>query len=424
MESPITCIGISHRTAPLAIRELLCCAPEAIYRDWHESSAIEMVVLSTCNRLEVYMVHDFPPPDPLQVGLDVLSTCEGQALDNLACHFYTKTGVDAAEHLCRVAAGLESQVLGEAQILGQVVNAYSAALEHGAAGPYLSALFQTAIRAGKRARSETDICRRPVSLSSAAIAAAFRLYPDLRERAVLVIGAGEMAQLAVKSLEARAVTRLLVANRTQSRATHLAALVGGHGYGLDVLPDLLTDVDVVITATGAPHTIIDRAILAASPRAPGHELLLIDIALPRDVNPDVRHLPGVRVMDMDDLKRQVDHSLVLRQTEMPKVSQIIAEELEVFENRLRQLEVRPVIIDLRQKAEMIRRRELERATRHLGPLLEETAAELERFSRSLVNKLLHDPTAALRDKASYEEGVAEYVQTVRELFDLNNIDRS
>jgi glutamyl-tRNA reductase len=180
----------------------------------------------------------------------------------------------------------------------------------------------------------------------------------------------------------------------------------------------LPTVDVVISATGAPHTVIDTALIEAAALSPDHRLLLVDIALPRDVDPAVRQLPGVQLMDMDDLKRQVDKSLLLRKAEMPKVEKIIAAERGIFEERLRYLAVTPVISDLRHKAEMIRQRELERATRHLGALDEDTTRQLELFSRSLVKKLLHEPTINLRDKAGREDDLTEYIRTFRELFGL------
>ncbi len=423
-EPVITCIGISHNTASLALREELCCTPDLIYHAWANwpladtRPMSELALIATCNRLELYAVHDACQSDSFQTSLELLSFCAGRPLDELAPHLYALSGPAAVDHLFRVAAGLESQVLGEAQILGQVSETYTGAIKAGAMGPYLSALFQAAIRAGKRARAETAIGRNPVSLSSTAITAAQHIFSDLQRRPVLIIGAGEMAQLAVKALLAKGVTQISIANRTLERATHLAAAAGGKAFSLGELPHILPMVDVVISATGAPHAVIDRALIEAAALSPDHRLLLVDIALPRDIDPDVRQLPGVQVMDMDDLKRQVDKSLLLRQAEMPRVEKIIAEEREIFEERLRYLVVTPVISDLRQKAEMIRQRELERATRHLGPLDEETTRQLELFSRSLVKKLLHEPTINLRDIAGREDDPTEYVRTFRELFGL------
>jgi glutamyl-tRNA reductase len=423
-EPSLTCIGISHRTAPLALREQLSCEPAHLYAEWagrlpdDPAQPAELVLLSTCNRLELYLIHPAEPSDARAAAIALLSDCEEGDLAGFEPYFYTLTGRAVIDHLCCVAAGLESQVLGEAQILGQVVEAYSVGLAAGAIGPYLSALFQTAIRAGKRTRAETAIGRNPVSLSSAAIAAAHQIFPDLRHRSVLVVGAGEMAQLAVKSLLARGVRQIAIANRTLERARLLAASVAGRAFTLDQLPHVLSQVDVVISATGAPHTVIDRAVLEATALSSDRRLLFIDIALPRDVDPQVRQLPGVRVMDMDDLKRQVDQSLELRQAEKPRVLAIIAEEKCFFESRLRHLDVKPVITDLRQKAEAIRQKELDRAIRRLGPLDDDAARQLDRFSRSLVNKLLHDPTVRLRDKAGREQDMTGYVQTVRDLFGL------
>jgi glutamyl-tRNA reductase len=425
-EPSVTCIGISHRTAPLALREQLNCTPAQLYAEWisrrpdDPTQPAELALLSTCNRLELYLIHRIEPLDARAAAIALLSACEGSELTGFEPYFYTLTGPDVIDHLCCVAAGLESQVLGEAQILGQVVEAYSAGLAVGAIGPYLSALFQTAIRAGKRTRAETAIGRNPVSLSSAAIAAAHQIFSDLRHRSVLVVGTGEMAQLAVKLLLARGVQQIAIANRTLERARLLAASVAGQAFTLDQLPHVLSQVDVVISATGAPHTVIDRAVLEATTLSPDRRLLFIDIALPRDVDPQVRQLPGIQVMDMDDLKRQVDQSLVLRQAETPRVLAIIAEEKAFYENQLHHLDVKPVITDLRQKAEAIRQKELDRAIRRLGPLNDTAARQLDRFSRSLVNKLLHDPTIRLRDMAGREQDMTGYVQTVRDLFGLED----
>jgi glutamyl-tRNA reductase len=423
----LICLGISHRSAPLALREQLGCAPEHIYNAWMNGEVgdalpiSEMALLSTCNRFELYLVLDSSPADPLSVGLELMSACDGQTPVGLEPHLYALSGPAAVEHLCRVAAGLESQVLGENQILGQVIQTYTTATEAGAAGPYLSALFQTAIRAGKRARAETAIGRNPVSLSSAAISAAHQVFPDLHNRSVLVLGAGEMAHLAVKSLLARGMSRIIVANRTVERARPLAALAGGQACSLDDLAAVLPEVDVVFSATAAPHFVIGRTIIEAA-LSPGRRLLLVDIALPRDIDPEVRHLPGVLVIDMDDLKHKVDDALILRQAEMPWVAAIIAEEQAWYDSRLRHLGVRPVITDMRQKAEEVRQRELARALRRLGPLDDTTSRQLDRFSRSLVNKLLHDPTIRLRDAADREEDVNVYLKTVRELFGLEGVE--
>lgn len=421
----ILCAGISHRTAPLELREQFRMEPGAFYErrtPGGDSPILELVLLSTCNRLELYAAVDTDGiGGEAAAGDAVVALLLAAGCDSCAGRrehwLYVLTREDASRHLLEVAAGLDSQVLGEAQILGQVASAHSAALSAGALGPYLSALFQAAIRAGKRARSETALGRNPVSLSSAAISAGRSIFPDLEQRRVLVIGAGEMAQLAVKALLARGARQISVANRTRAAAEALAREASGAAFGLDELPSALRAADVVISATRAPGAVIDRAMLEAAARPGGERLLLIDLALPRDVDPAVRDLPGVVVLDMDDLKQKLDDSLAQRRAEIPHVLAIVEEEDAAFREAMLRFEVQPVISGMRQKAETIRRRELDRALHQLGAVDEDLWRQLDIFSRSLVNKLLHEPTIRLKEKSSTGE-VETYVKTIQDLFGL------
>jgi glutamyl-tRNA reductase len=282
----------------------------------------------------------------------------------------------------------------------------------------LDALFRTAIRAGKRARRETAISSNPASISSVAIALAQEIVGDLRTKRVLIVGAGTMAELALDALRKRGVTRVAVANRSRTHAEELAAGLSGPVYGLDELPAALVRADVVISAARAPGPLITAPMVAAV-RPFARRLVLVDIAVPRNVEAAVRDLPDVHLFNVDDLREGLDAALEARQNAVPEVETIIAEELAALDQELRQLAVRPLIADLRQRAEAIRQQELARTLRFLGEELDpQTLKHVEHLSRSLVNKLLHEPTLRLREIATNGE-TDHYETTVRDLFALD-----
>ncbi|MGH2537166.1 MAG: glutamyl-tRNA reductase, partial [Candidatus Promineifilaceae bacterium] len=358
-------------------------------------------------------------PTPL---VDWLARANGLEVAVFVDRLYTFTDREAVSHLCRVAAGLDSLVLGEPQILGQVTVAYTAAVAQGSVGPQLSLLFCMAIRAGKRARTETAIAHQPVSLSSLAIALAQELVGDLRHGHILVIGLGEMGQLALKALRARKISQVSVASRSRPRAEAVAAPGGYQAYGLEELPQALTAADVVISATGASQPIVDAALAGqVMAQRPERRLILIDLAVPRDVDPAVRALPGVVLFNVDDLQQSLDDALASRQQAVPQVEAIIAQEVAAWEAEYQAQTIRPLISDLRHKAERIRQREVQRTLRQLGEVDPQTLAHLQRLSRSLVNKLLHEPTVRLRQKAA-DGQAADYANTVRDLFGLAEND--
>jgi glutamyl-tRNA reductase len=336
-------------------------------------------------------------------------------------YLYFYSGREAVEHLAQVVTGLDSLVLGEPQILGQVTGAYMQAVEAHTTGPVLNALFQAMIRTGKRARAETQISSRPASVSSVAIALAQKVVGNLNGHSILIAGLGEMGQLALNAVRKRGATRIALANRSRERAEALAAEWGGHVYGLEELPQALAEADVVICATGAPQAIISAAAVRQAMAArQKRALVLIDIAVPRDVDPAVEQVKNVHLFNMDDLQEGLDEALAARQREVPRVEAIIAEEMADLDMEFRKLAVRPLITDLRQRAEAIRRQELERTLRHLGDDLDpETLKHVQHLSRSLVNKILHEPTVRLREKATNGQA-SKYADTVRDLFDLNN----
>ena len=417
-------LGLSYRTAPIALREQLSCSLAKLPPNWQTAdnrfAAIdELAILSTCNRTELIARVNCPGLDAQALLADLLALLNGLDKSSFEAHLYLHTGLPAAEHLCRVASGLDSQVLGEPQILGQVTDAFMAATEAKTIGPALTALFRTAIRCGKRARSETAVSQNPVSTSSMAVAQAQALLGDLSQRQHLIIGAGEMGHLALKVLQARGATNVALANRSRARAEALAVDAGLIVYELDELATAVAQTDVVISATSAEQPILTYQLIEnVMEQRAERPLILLDIAVPRDIDPAVRQIANVHLFDADELKQSLDEALAARQQEIPAIEAIIAAELDSLAAALRGLTVRPVIVDLRHKAETIRQQELARTLRYLGELDETTLAHIQHFSRALVNKLLHEPTVCLRDKA-VDEKAAVYASTVRDLFGLN-----
>lgn len=421
--SPLTLIGVNYRTASAVVRERFNCALadlEQIRRtappegDCPWAGVRELALLRTCHRLELYA----SLPEAMAAGPAALTALWAAAVGaepaDLRPHLYAHSGRAAAVHLGRVAAGLESLALGEPQILGQV----AAARQAGRSGLVLDAVFRAAIRAGRRARRETAISAQPTSLSALALAEAQQRAGDLRRRPVLVIGLGEVGQSLLKGLHARNARQVAVTNRTLARAEQLAARYGYQAYPFSDLAQALAAADVVFSATAAPQSILNPALvetaLAARPERP---LLLVDLAVPPDVAPEVAELAGVRLLHLDGLRASLDQALAGRRQAIPQVEAIIAMEVAALEQELQQLAVRPVIASLRQQAEAIRRREIARARRHLGDVDAETWGHIQQLSLALVNQLLHEPTVRLKEKAGDQEAAA-YTAAVRELFNL------
>ena len=427
----ILCLGLSHQTAPIEVRERLSYPPDALQntltafrhqRQDQHCNLTELVILSTCNRLEVYAC---------VVEAEVLNTGAFAALHHFIAgsrgipvvgvdtHLYRHSGVAVVEHLCRVAAGLDSTILGEPQILGQVAAAYKSASEHGAAGPVLCSLFRTAMRAGRRARSETGICRNSASLGSAALQFASTIIGDLREHQALVIGAGTMGTIVIRALQARGIRRIAIISRRKGRARALAEKWDAEAHSFRHFPEAIAMTDVVITCCSVPHPFINReSVEAATKLRPGRPLVFADLAVPRNISPAVREIPGAHLVNVDDLQAHVGDAVAKRCSEVPLVEAIIAEELKGLQKWQRGQQAAPVIAQLRQKAEDIRQSELERTLRRLSNLAPGPRAHVEYFSRSLVNKLLHEPTLRLRIQAS-NGNATEYLQTARHLFGLD-----
>jgi glutamyl-tRNA reductase len=404
----VVLVGISHHEAPIELRERAALDPQraaelaaTLARD-----GAEAVCLSTCNRTELYLAHESPDAaeEKAEAALLALESELGPAL-------YRKRDDEAALHLFRVAAGLDSMIPGEGEILGQVRTAYDA----GATGALLDRLFRQALQAGRKARTETAIGESPASISSAAAALAEQVFGDLRGRTVLVAGAGEVGELAVKSLVSRGATIAFVANRTTLRAEELTMRYGGEAIALDQVPEQLHHADVLVSSTSASDWILTRDEVESTLAARrGRPLFLIDLAVPRDLDPAIHELDGCYLYDIDDLEAVVAETLAGRRREAERAETIVAQEAEKFRAWQASLDVVPAITSLRARAEQIREAELRRANLSGA---ERRAAES--VTSAVLNKLLHLPTIRMKQAAAAADGVI-YADAVRHLFGLED----
>jgi glutamyl-tRNA reductase len=412
-------LGTSHRDADLTTRESLAFSPEEamdLLREVAADAAVhEAAALCTCNRTELYAV-----VDDVEAGASCLRKAVRRRRpdDPLSPEeaLAPKVGVEAAAHLHRVASGLDSLVIGEKQVLGQVKQAWCDAKGADALGSVLDKLFASAVHAGKRARTETEIDAGAVSVASAAIALAVKVCGDLEGRDLVVVGAGETARLAAVHFAERRPSRLRIANRSRERALALAAEVGAEACALDSLPEVLAEADVAALATRAPHAVLPAGTVAAAlRRRPHRPLVLLDLAVPRDVDPEAGALENVFLYPIDALRGLVDQSLARRRREAPRAEAIALEECGRFLAWWRGLGATPVVRELREHFERVRAEELARSRRLFSP---EEQERFDRLTQSLVNKLLHLPTTRLKsfDPASREG--ARRLDAVRELFAL------
>ena len=435
----IILVGLNHQTAPVALREQLSlsgCALDMALQELGTGESArqrpdgtglqpnihESVILSTCNRLEIVATTG-DPATGFETIPAFLAGLQGLSVDSLRPHLYFLDEQAAVEHLMRVAAGLESMILGEPQILGQVAAAFASAQGAGTTGLVLSQLFARAVHAGKRARSETAISRHTTSMSHAAAHLAVDAYGDLRDANVLIVGAGEMAEIAATALYEQGARRITCINRTYARAEWLARRFEGDVLAWSHLSEALAAADVIVTATGAPHTVIfrDHVAQVLSSRA-GRPLVIVDIALPRDVEPATGDLPGVTLYDMDQLQEAVDANLTQRKAAVPQVEVIVREEAGEFFCWLAGRQVVPVLVDLRRKVEAMAKAELDSALRLLDSSDPRTEQAMTLLTHRLVRKLLHEPTVRLKTEAANGNGIV-YADALRELFALNGGER-
>lgn len=418
----ICAVSLNHRVTPLHLRErfvfdeaAVCAALDGVVHRTGQLPFLEMVILSTCNRTEIYVTCERPEIEAL-VGF--LTRWHGMQPKDILPHLSTAIDEDAVRHLFHVAAGLDSLVLGEPQILGQVTRALEVARSVGSVKGILTRLFQAAIHAGKRARSETGISRNPASVASLAASLCARHLCSLASARVAVVGAGEMAELSIEALRKRGVQSIQVVNRTIERAQALAKRWQAEVVPFESLETAVTDADILIASTGAPHNIISAGMVAAAmQQRPARPLVLIDIAVPRDIAPEVAGLSGVSLFDLDSLNANLEQSLAKRQREVPRVQAILDEEIGQFLEFFRSHAMLPLIADLRQRAETIRRAELARTLRGLPGLTDAERNRIDAMTQALVKKLLEPPTQRLRQEANCPHA-PEYATVARTLFGL------
>ncbi|HVD34560.1 MAG TPA: glutamyl-tRNA reductase [Rubrobacter sp.] len=414
--------GMSHRSAPVEVRERVAfppCAGRSFLRRLKDEGVVsEAVLLSTCNRTEVYSVVE--EEGARARVLDLLAEDRGVERASLEQDTYWLTDAEAVRHLYRVASSLDSMVVGEGQILGQVREAYRAATEEHCAGQILNRLFHTSLRVGKKIRSETGIGDSPLSVPRVAVKLAEEVFGDLAGRRALVLGAGDMSELVVKHLKDRGVADLLIANRTPERARLLAERVGGRAVAFDALTAELPEVDVVVSSTGSGEWVVQSETVAGALEARSEPLFFIDIAVPRDVDPVVQTLGSVYLYDIDDLQAVVERNAEGRQDAAEEGEAMISPAVLEFTGWLSTLHVVPLIQELRNGAEQIRRHELARALDRME-LSPEEAASVERMSHSLVNKLLHGPIQEIKARAEAGSPI-ESSEVRRRLMALDDLD--
>ena len=419
----VVVIGLNHKSTPLDLLERMTIAdatlPKALHSLTARDNVSEAVVLSTCNRTEVYVVAE-RFHGAYQDVRDFLGEVAFLAPEDFSDHLYTHFDAPAVAHLFAVASGIDSAVLGESEVLGQVKVAWERAREEGSAGPTLNLLFRHAIEAGKRARTETSIARNVTSVSQAAVALAADRLGDLAGRRVLVLGAGDMGEAMVFGLAKAGVADIAIANRTADRATDLAARAEGRAVPMHAIGEALAEADVLLTSTGAaaPLLEIDDVRVAVATRA-ARPLLIVDIAVPRDVDPSVSQLDGVTLLDMDDLREFADAGTQARQNEVAAVQTIIDEEVERYLGATSAREVAPMIVALRDRAEQVRQGEVARFRARLDGLDDAQLEAIDALTRGILGKLLHEPSVVLKDAVGSARG-DRLVASLRELFALED----
>jgi glutamyl-tRNA reductase len=414
-------VGINHRTAPIDVRERVAFTDvevrDILSQTRSEETLGEVMVLSTCNRTEFYGLSK----DNGAAEMYIRNLIVRQKQVDLASHpgyAYTLSDVESARHLMRVATGLDSMLLGEPQILGQVKQAHQLSVESGACGLVLNRLLHAAIIAGKRVRTETRLGGGAISVASAASELAGKIFRDLSTRSVLLIGAGEMGELTARHMLERGVSDLTIANRTFSKALELSRELDGKALPLDRVEEALVSADIVISSTGATEPIISEAQMRAivSKRS-GRPIYIIDIAVPRDFDPRIERLDGVFLHNLDAMNLLVEKGLEERRSEIPKAEIIVEEELEGFINWRDSLAATPTIKQLKEKFEEIRRQEV---ARYRGRFCDDDQEQLDRLTEGLMKKIIHPAMGRIRDWSGKEELGALRIDTIYELFELTH----
>jgi len=414
-------VGVSHKTAPLEVRERFAISeskvPVALRMLREEPGVEEALILSTCNRVE-FLITLRGGADGLEIFRRFMVSFFSLNYDEFAHCFYVHRDYEAVRHLFRVASGLDSMVVGEPQVLGQVKKAYALAKEAGTAGSALDAIFNRVFNVAKRVRTETHVAEASVSVSSAAVDLAEQIFGDLHGKTVMIVGAGQMGELAARHLVAKGAATVLVSNRTYPHAVVLAEELHGLAVRFNEIWEAMKRTDIVISSTGCPHYIITRGDMEGLMAARGNRpLFLVDIAVPRDIDPAVGEVPGCTLANIDGLKEATRQNLKLRDEAMVAANQIVEEEMAAFRERQEAQRVAPTIVSLRQRVEAIRRGELARTRALFGELTPEQEEVLELLTQSLVNKILHTPFTELKQAASRPDR-SEFLDVVRSLFRL------
>ncbi len=417
-------VGLSHKSAPVAVREKVSFAGEKLAAGLAEirerPTVSEATIVSTCNRVEVYAVTPGECEAAREDIFAFLSLFHDVPRDQLDPHLYELHGTDAIRHVFRVASSLDSMMVGEPQILGQVKDAYSCASKVGSTGHMMNRLIQSAFSVAKRVRTETRVASAAVSISFAAVELARKILGELPGKAVMLIGAGEMAELAARHLLNNGVGHLMVVNRTYERAEKLAESFGGSAIRWEDLAQQLEMADIVISSTGAPHVVIDKPLMQGIiKRRRNRPVFLIDIAVPRDIAADVNDIENVYSYDIDDLQGVVDSNLKTREKEAARAEEIVREEVDSFLAYLGSREAFPAIVRLREWAEAVRAAEVEKTLRRMEGLSPADRERLEAMTRSLVAKLVHPPTAALKRAHRSKDGV-QLGEAVRRIFPFSD----
>lgn len=417
----VVVVGLNHRTVPLDLLERMTVPasrlPKALADLTSREHINEAVVLSTCNRIEVYVFAE-KFHGAYQDIRNFFAEVSHVAPEEFSDHLTSLYDGDAARHLFSVASGLDSAVLGEHEILGQVRKSWETASTEGAVGPVLNTLFRHSLEVGKRVRTETAISRNITSVSQAAVAMATERLGGLEGRQVLIVGAGEMGEGLARALHGGGVAGIRVANRTWDRAVEVAGRLGGEPVRLDDLPHHLAEVDVLLTSTGASAAILEHGDLASVVgERHGRELLVVDIAVPRDVDPTAGEIEGVTLLDMDDLREFADVGIRERQREVTAVHAILDVELDRYVDESTARSVAPLVASLRARGDLVRSGELQRLAARMGDLDDRQSDAVEALAAGIVGKLLHEPTVRLKDAAGTARG-ERLAEALRDLFDL------
>lgn len=415
----LTILGINHRTAPVEVRGQVAFPPEQLPRALSEITGIDNVreaaILSTCNRTELCCASH---SDILGPVTDWLCEFHGLGKDTLLPHLYSFEGANAVRHMLRVAAGLDSMILGEPQILGQMKTSYQQAIEAGSLDTLVSRLFQHTFSVAKQIRTDTAIGASPVSVAFAAVSLARQIFGDFDKQATLLIGAGETIELAARHLNEHGIGKMIIANRTLERAQQLAVQFNGYGISLDQIPAHLSEADIIISSTGSPNFILDSKMVREAQQGRKHRpVFMVDIAVPGDIDPQIADLDDVYLYTVDDLQQVIEENLKSRREAAAQAEDIIEIQTEHFMEWVQSLDAVPAIRAYRDHASAVGDAELEKARKQLADGADPHQV-LESLTRSIINKLAHDPSVNLRQAA--KQGQTSLLETVRTLFKLKN----